>query len=66
MIDEQEARIYRYIAEYGPSTAAAIVAALGGDAEAIRATMARLLDAHQLVVAGTTRDGSPLYDVAAD
>lgn len=64
MADELESLIYRYLAEYGPSTAAAIIAGLGGDAERISETMARLLDAHRLMVAGMTRNGDPLYDVA--
>lgn len=66
MADDLQARIYRHLAECGPSTAAAIVAALGEDAERVGATMSRLLDAHRLVVTGVTRDGGPLYDVAPD
>ncbi len=66
MADDLEALIYRYLAEYGPSTAAAIIAALGVSSWRVSETMARLLDAHQLMVASVTPDGDPLYDVAAD
>ncbi len=61
----RKALIARYMARYGPSTAA-IVAALGRDAAPSRSTTARALDAHQLVVVGMTRPGNPLYAVAAD
>ena len=64
MTDDFEVLTYRFIADYGPLTAAALVAALGEDAERVSATMARLLDAHRLVVTGVTPESEPLYAVA--
>ena len=66
MADDLDARVYRYVAEYGPTTAAVIDHGLGEDAERVSETMARLLDTHFVIVAGVNADDEPLYDVAAD
>ena len=65
MADALEAVVSRYIAAYGPITAADIVDRLGANPERVGEAMARLLDAHEIVVAFVTLDGEPLYAVAA-
>ena len=64
MADNQEATVYRYILEHGPTTMAAIVNGLGTDAPLIGEIIARLLDTHFVVVASVDADDEPLYDVA--
>ncbi len=66
MADDLEALVYRYIAVYGPATAADIAGRPGADPARVGAAMARLLDAQRIVVVIVTLDGEPLYAVAAD
>lgn len=64
MADDLEAVVCRYIVAYGPTTVADIVDRLGVNPARVGEAMARLLDAHEIVVTIVTLDGEPLYQVA--